>query len=710
MIYEQISTSLPKCLDGNAGFGIAAQTSGMPQNISQMLHSLSGYTHRFPAGSPQNPIVFLHCICGGYHILSRIADCGNDYSGRTNRIAHHLVIADVDARTMLFGPTDVLQRYSFAGSWNQAPQSLTPIPNLPNIRTEAKVCASWEKVGIGNAGWAGVLAERVEAGQTVNLVFNPALNMLPRLGEAFSLLPAAVRWRIPFSTYFMKTQETADSPLRVRCILSGSEEEAYTKMPNVWNLDLRQRIPGVPQGKYVELAKTGQVAKTVAIPLAVPAPSVPLPDAAPNLTPFALQTEQTAVPLKGRKVLKRGEWKDSMEPQTNWNTVILCLIALVLIVLIVGSVLIVSHQQTNTEKIQSNLQNVHEELGEIKKQYKEGQTSVEEKMRHESEKNTEALEKIADTQKQTEECVEKINKTIAEMQQRLDFLEEDKRKFDEFHLAMYQQIYPKQVAKFVAEKIPDYWAELNKSLSATDELLFCKNKIQLVYVPFADLTDITPLENASGEMSFSYKKKVTKKENGKDVETETIEPLAEIKWDKGLQFNWQSKNEDARRERILLSTLTLKYGGDVLKTIVLYLPQEKFILPKCLGEKDRFFVAITKMNSEKVQVSEKYELKERMYSPKLTLTYDAKDKKKTDEGFCAFSENGEVICHSVQWKKPKDDKDADTIKHNENVDKLWQEVKPVAYQVYLLKSSIDYETQREDLEKPANRLLLFETK
>ncbi|MDR3110547.1 MAG: hypothetical protein LBU65_12820 [Planctomycetaceae bacterium] len=474
MIYEQISTSSPKCLDGNAGFGITAQTSGIPQNISQMLHSLSGYTHRFPAGSPQNPVVFLHSIRSGYHILSRIADCGNDYSGRTNRIAHHLVITDADVRKVQFGPTDILQRYPFQTSWNQAPQLLTPIVKLPNVSNgAAKICRAWEsQTGISNAGWAGVLAERAEAGQTVNVVFNSGINVLPLLGEAFLLLPAAVRWRISFSTYFMKTQETPDSLLRVHCILAGSEEEAYTKLPNVWTIDLRHQIQGTPQGKYVELAKTGQTTNTAPKPITVPMTSSPVAEA----HTYELEVETTTVPLKERKVLKRGEWSESMDSnsksQTNWTMVILCLILLILIVLIFGFVLRFGTEQANEKEMEKQYENMlhqfentQHQIEGMKQSFEDKIAAVQKQAKEDAEKKDNEIadmkkmieDKITVVQKQVKEDAEKKNNEIADMKKKIEDMPRQVKKDME---TMTADI-PKLVEKIsILEEIPKSFSQL----------------------------------------------------------------------------------------------------------------------------------------------------------------------------------------------------------------------------------------------------------
>ena len=104
MIQELVFTSARAGLQiGKSGFCTVASTPGMAENLVRLLESLSGYRHVFPAGSTsaaQNPVVYSHFTSrvGGQpmHILSRIADAGLDYSNRSNKLAHHVVIPNAE--------------------------------------------------------------------------------------------------------------------------------------------------------------------------------------------------------------------------------------------------------------------------------------------------------------------------------------------------------------------------------------------------------------------------------------------------------------------------------------------------------------------------------------------------------------------------------------------------------------------------------------
>ena len=258
MIQELISTSSPRCLNGNAGFGIVAQTRGMAPNVCLVADSLSGYTHIAVPGSGRNPTVYLHALrrTGGAtrHIVSRIADSGNDYSGRSNRIAHHLVIEEGYVRNLPGGPADLATQNIFRLNWNDNPGEL-PSRDLRFPDVPPKKCLHWEQI-TGDAGWGGIVAEHTEKGNPINIVFSPeqhkSEHLLALIGEALALLPLSVRWRVTFSTYYMKAQETSTDAIQIRCCLAGSEERQTS---GTLVLDLRQRLGAAPVGIYVASAR-----------------------------------------------------------------------------------------------------------------------------------------------------------------------------------------------------------------------------------------------------------------------------------------------------------------------------------------------------------------------------------------------------------------------------------------------------------------------
>ena len=101
IVHELYYTSAPAGLrPGTFGFCTVAATRNLPEPLRERLESLSGYRAAYQPGDPQavnNPVAFNHWIvsAGGqsYHVLSRVAFAGFDYSGRTNKFAHHLALS-----------------------------------------------------------------------------------------------------------------------------------------------------------------------------------------------------------------------------------------------------------------------------------------------------------------------------------------------------------------------------------------------------------------------------------------------------------------------------------------------------------------------------------------------------------------------------------------------------------------------------------------
>ncbi len=94
MSQELLYTSAPEGLNpGDQGFCTVVCTQGMPRNLREFLESLSGYRQ---ADQPPHPVNYSHLMhtVGGkrYQILSRVSDYEKDYSGRTNKLAHHVAL------------------------------------------------------------------------------------------------------------------------------------------------------------------------------------------------------------------------------------------------------------------------------------------------------------------------------------------------------------------------------------------------------------------------------------------------------------------------------------------------------------------------------------------------------------------------------------------------------------------------------------------
>lgn len=277
MSFELIFTSAPKGLKpGSRGFTSVAFTEGMPANYVQICESLSGYVHRYELSDQnyeQNPIAYSHLVgnLGGrtFSILSRVAAYGADYTGRTNKLAHHLMIGFEER--VAGGPAHAMKNgAAFISKWNEDPRFLAP----NRIRLQAAEPASlkakrWE-AAIGDAGVAGMLAQAFldAPDRPAFIVFEPGMDLLPLIAEAQTLLPDERRWDVTFSTYF--TALPVGMKCAWRCCLPDSDALVTARRtPGALVINLIDKtITGAPSDpSLAEVARTGiPKAKEATIP------------------------------------------------------------------------------------------------------------------------------------------------------------------------------------------------------------------------------------------------------------------------------------------------------------------------------------------------------------------------------------------------------------------------------------------------------------
>lgn len=265
MAYEIVYTSTPQGLkDGDRGFCTVAATEGIPGALQEQLESLSAYRHAFAPPSDRNPVNFCYQVLrlgrDVYYVLSRIADAGIDYSGRNNKIAHHLALTTEDVRAVRSSPAALLADEEFwYDDWDGPPQRL-PEGRLPRpALRDTSGCPGWDDA-FGDAGWAGVLAGAIQdARETVSVIVSERADVLTLVNEALQLLPERDRWKACFSTYF--TRSASGSGFHWRFLLDGSEE-ADT---------LRDR----PRGIVVDPSRNGQAPGDSAFVIAARSGEVP---------------------------------------------------------------------------------------------------------------------------------------------------------------------------------------------------------------------------------------------------------------------------------------------------------------------------------------------------------------------------------------------------------------------------------------------------
>lgn len=213
MSHEILYTSAPQGLKpGSRGFCTVVSTAGMAKNLAERLESFSGYRHAFmthEAQGEQNPINYAHyqTTIGGrkYHILSRIADAGLDYTHRSNKLAHHVALEPSETANAPGGPAWVMAAKGFfVEQWDGQVRTLPAGREPPASDRPTQICQRWKQL-TGDAGWGGVLAESaLRKGGLMSVIFPAGTPVLDLVVESLSLLPPEKRWDVTFSTYFTK--------------------------------------------------------------------------------------------------------------------------------------------------------------------------------------------------------------------------------------------------------------------------------------------------------------------------------------------------------------------------------------------------------------------------------------------------------------------------------------------------------------------------
>lgn len=265
MIEEIIYTSAEKGLKaGSRGFCTVVSTAGMAINTAERLESMSGYRHAFPMQDPKaalNPVNYSHVTLriGGKntHVISRVADAGQDYSGRTNKLAHHLMIDDVSRMTA--GPARLMaEKGVLVSQWDgnvrTVPARNLPAPTIP----QSIPLTAWKQM-TGDSGWAGWVAEQLTKDKSpVSIIFPPGTDTLLLVREVLDLLPITQQWTVTFSTYFTKL--LAGTECQLRFVLHDTPDAtALRNDARAKVVDLTARLSECSGGALVQAARTGQI-------------------------------------------------------------------------------------------------------------------------------------------------------------------------------------------------------------------------------------------------------------------------------------------------------------------------------------------------------------------------------------------------------------------------------------------------------------------
>lgn len=230
MAQELIYTSHPSGVKpGVSGFCTVAVSPDMAPNMISRLEGLSGYRHLFMPGTPEadlNPPNWSHVVINvgnaESHVIYRVGDAGLDYTGRSNKLAHFIVLDKNDHAPC--GPAAMLTTPGLIDLAFDQQVGTRPFNRpIPHQLVSPRPCVAWRQAA-GDPGWAGELAQTAWTGKYACIVYKPGMNVLALIQEAMALLPPERRWKTTFSTYYSKLPTGVEC--QWRCVAAGTPEAA----------------------------------------------------------------------------------------------------------------------------------------------------------------------------------------------------------------------------------------------------------------------------------------------------------------------------------------------------------------------------------------------------------------------------------------------------------------------------------------------------
>lgn len=226
LVYTSIRSGL---VAGRSGFCTAARHKELKESIVSRIEDFANQYDRslFDGQNVDSlPVIYQHRIISirdtTYHVLMRLGDAGNDYSGRTNHIAHAFILEASEVSGLKVSPAEVVLALTTAGRWLEkydesakyfGPEDTISFQNFP--ATAALPAQNW-KNETGAAGNAALLFDD-GAPQSALFATTAAPDKSPeRLLKLFSeslLLnsrdrsdPSAL-WSVPFTTLLQSGSE-----------------------------------------------------------------------------------------------------------------------------------------------------------------------------------------------------------------------------------------------------------------------------------------------------------------------------------------------------------------------------------------------------------------------------------------------------------------------------------------------------------------------
>lgn len=259
---QLVYTSAPQGLQqGSSGFCTVEMTEGMPPEMMDSLESLSAYDN-----DPSKTVNWMHLklntLRGMRHVFSRVGPLKGEFSGRTNKLAHHICLAPGE-----LPPQGPMRIVGLGGplqqQWSGEVRHLSPQTTLQNLRVASmpRPCRVWE-AAVGDAGAAGAVLSRLRAAGSSPLwvIRTPQMDALMMTDEMLGLLSGPERWGLTFCTYLHTLPRSVEC--RLRWVLPDSP--AMSQVQHIGSdqlIDLRTGPEVILRGadsRMIDAARSGK--------------------------------------------------------------------------------------------------------------------------------------------------------------------------------------------------------------------------------------------------------------------------------------------------------------------------------------------------------------------------------------------------------------------------------------------------------------------
>ena len=256
-MFELCYTSLSKGLaPGSSGYTTVGQSRSiriMHVKEAERLSSFQFLNVTDPRAFSREPVNTIHLQLTidkqKVHIVSRIAACQPDYTGRSNYFAHHTLLSPRETQPCTAGPAQLAASHAFLMTEWTGEARILPPRDLPAISNQGTTDNATKAAGL-DSGWGPVLADRLcDRGiKQTYLVYSLGTDMLGIVVDVLSNLTPEERWQATFVTHATKTFPPLGFDCRLRCVVADTPyaKEVLSKFPKD-TIDLSKRPAPPPR-------------------------------------------------------------------------------------------------------------------------------------------------------------------------------------------------------------------------------------------------------------------------------------------------------------------------------------------------------------------------------------------------------------------------------------------------------------------------------